>query len=502
LLARVHQDRILTSSCLLSEPTEDQQNPDHQAHLKVRPENSKKLERASTRFISTCFSCPMNSLDLTVSMAATSQPFVSVLGALKPTKAPVDSCGSDDILPRRLPLVGFLRHAPQQAEGEHSSQELHWCSHKEMNASGALVGSASKVEMTNDSKLDHFLELPRESPYVGYCRHSLPSPMLNFSSKTPASIPTELDLAELDVAEESSEIASCGAQLINGDVLRNLPMEVLALILSGVVEASNMNELLFAAHGFADILKYEEVWRDRSVRLEPEMITWIAPRLEGWLQAWRSASKILVPRSSQLVAEITRQAPALKVEVCWHFNSQLKGEGIEVCNHGRSVRRIADEELVALGDAPLPVADGQAPYFEIRLDERGECIGDGVNDFGLGVTACDPTGLFEIGEVADEVPNSWVVDFTQYSIMLSVNNSEAAKGSGSLSSKNLQEGDRVGIRLTRDGSVEVFHNGVLREHLRPAPRDRVPSGVDLFPVLDLYGKSVQISRTVAEEPVP
>jgi len=452
-------------------------------------------------------------------MAAASQSFVSVLGPLKPTKAPVDSCGSDNILPRSLPLVGFLRHAPQQAEGERSSQALRWCSHKltsgrgqpdfpckEMNSSDVVTGSASKVEIADDCKLDRFPELPRESPYVGYYRHSLPSPMLNFSSNTPVQMLTQLDLAELDLAEldladESSEL-SCGAPPVKGDVLRNFPMEVLSLILAGSVEVSNMNMLLFAAHGFADVLKSEEVWRGRSVRLEPEVITYIAPRLGEWLQAWRSATKILVPRSSQLVAEIARHAPNLKVEVCWHFNSQLKGDGIEVCNHGRSVRRVADEELVALGDAPLPVADEQAPYFEVRLDERGECVGDGINDFGLGVTACDPTGLFEIGEVADEVPSSWVVDFTQSFVLLSVNNSEAAKGSGYLSSKSLQEGDRVGIRLALDGSVEVFHNGILCEHLRPAPKDRVPSGVDLFPVLDLYGKSVQISRTAAEEPFP
>lgn len=40
-------------------------------------------------------------------------------------------------------------------------------------------------------------------------------------------------------------------------------------------------------------------------------------------------------------------------------------------------------------------------------------IGDQINDFGFGVTASDPEELDELGAVADEVPRSWVVDFTQ-----------------------------------------------------------------------------------------
>jgi len=208
-----------------------------------------------------------------------------------------------------------------------------------------------------------------------------------------------------------------------------------------------------------------------------------------------------VPRSSQLLAEVALRAPELPIEVAWRFDRHLKGDGVEVLLSGLAARRISDEELVVLGDAPLPCGPGRQPYLEVRLDERSEqgaADGDGLNDFGLGVTACDPEELREIGSVADEVPKSWVVDFTQSSVVLSVNNHNAAKGRG-VSAAELRQGDRVGLRVMPD-AIEVFVNGALRERLKPCPEERVPEGVSLFPVLDLYGLSTQISRTDADGP--
>jgi len=102
--------------------------------------------------------------------------------------------------------------------------------------------------------------------------------------------------------------------------------------------------------------------------------------------------------------------------------------------------------------------------------------------------------------VADEVPRSWVVDFTAASVVLSVNNQEAAKGR-CVTADDLREGDRVGLRLM-PGLVEVYINGILREQLAPLPEDCVPIASGLFPVIDLYGRTVQVSRTDAEEPLP
>merc|ERR1719235_820835 len=105
----------------------------------------------------------------------------------------------------------------------------------------------------------------------------------------------------------------------------------------------------------------------------------------------------------------------------------------------------------------------------------------------------------EIGAVACEVPSSWVVDFSLSSVTLTVNNIEVAK-SRKVFAGDLGEGDRVGLRVTEGGSIEIFFNGKFRDCLVPPPACCVSSNVELFPVLDLYGCTAQLSRTLAEMP--
>jgi hypothetical protein len=283
--------------------------------------------------------------------------------------------------------------------------------------------------------------------------------------------------------------------------LGQLPEEVWILVLSLQIEVARIGTIANIARGFLALLKSESVWANRPVRLLPSLVPQLAPMLSAWLPAWRHASKLIIPRSKQLISELARRAPDLPTEVAWRFDAHLHGEGVEVTNHGRSVRRIegAEEELVALGDAPLPKT--RPPFLEVMLDDRSAEVQsyDMVNDFGIGFTACSPSTIDELGAVADEVPNSWVVDFTQSSVLLSVNNSEAAKGKN-VNAAMLSDGDRVALRVTEAGSIEVFINGQLHEHLVPSGDRQVPQGLDLFPVLDLYGCTVQLSRTDAEEP--
>lgn len=237
------------------------------------------------------------------------------------------------------------------------------------------------------------------------------------------------------------------------------------------------------------------------ITLPPSCLSGFAPQLDRWLAAWTLAKKVVLPGSKQLLTQISQRAPNLNIEVAWRFDKHLKGLGVEVICHGRSVRKIGEEELVVLGDAPLPCAADRLPYLEVRLDEMGEALEDNPNDFGFGVTASNPSDICDLGEVADEVPMSWVVDFTQSMVCLSVNNREAARGRR-LCASDLKKGSRVGLLLKQDG-VEVYIDGLLRETLTPKhPEERIPQGIGLYPVLDLYGRTIQISRTNAEEPVP
>lgn len=407
-------------------------------------------------------------------------------------------------LPRDLALVGFLRHAPKQVlSGQFDRlRKRHTALAQEDMPCEDESESKAAWEKSSPSLL-----LPRASPYVGFQRHAPPSPSLSFAAaitriQSPVLLLTKASISECDEDFSSFSLESpmnepaTGAQSWPG----SLPEEVWAKILGAVIEVPSLCRIACIARGFPEMVASPSVWSKRPVRVSPAVVAQLAPQLGRWLMVWEGATKLILPRSSQLLAEVARRAPVMPVEIAWRFDQHLKGDGVEVLKNGLMVKRIAEEELVVLGDAALVVAPGRAPYLEVCLDVRGENVGDGLNDFGFGVTASDPEELRELGAVADEVPCSWVVDFTQCSVVLSVNNHEATKGRH-VTSKDLRQGDRVGLRLTRE-AVEVYINGALRECLVPPLEERVPMGICLFPVVDLYGCTVQISRTDAEEPLP
>lgn len=323
-------------------------------------------------------------------------------------------------------------------------------------------------------------------------RHAPPSPLLSFkvpasSSSSSVVLSQEPSIMEMDELELQEETQLPG----------RLPEELWLRILSDIIDVPTLARLAPIAARFADLVRVGEVWRDREVRIiSPKYLEKLAPKLSAWLPAWRSASRLVVPKSQQLLAEIARLAPELRVDVAWRFNNHQRGAGVDIVDFGMTARRVANKELVVLGDAPLLCGLG-GQYLEVCLDERGEDLPedeDGLNDFGLGVTACDPDEIDELGAVAVEVPRSWVVDFTKTGVALSVNDELAAKGSD-LTADELRQGDHVGLRITPGGCVEVFINGRMRQLLSPAEAQRVPQAARLFPVLDLCGPSVQISRT-------
>lgn len=432
---------------------------------------------------------------------------------------------------RSSPLIGFLRHSPPQATLKHFDKLCKW-------RSPVDAGNGRDFEEGSQELKGQVLRLPIGSPYVGSRRHAPPSPLLNFGfrqkcrpPRLPASFELpfeslELPCSALEVDDPSGfvlddspassshnalaltslpRLAEAGSHQQSDEALGELPEEAWALALSyGIDSLTRIGTMACVARGFPALLKSEMVWLDRPVTIPPNILTGLAPQLGSWLPAWRCASKIVVPRSQQLILELSEHLPGVPLEVAWRFDQKLKGRGIEVVNNGSAVRRMenADEEFVVLGDAPLMQTVGSlvAPYIEVTLDDRSAASMDGgVNDFGIGVTAQPPSGMDELGSVADEVPLSWVVDFTKNMVALSVNNREAAKGRA-ICGDVLREGDRVGLLVTNAGALEIYLNGILREHLVPSSGDCVPKGVDLFPVLDLYGCTKQLSRTDADRP--
>jgi len=338
------------------------------------------------------------------------------------------------------------------------------------------------------------IKLLRESPYVGFCRHAPPSPIVYFARKNSA----DDSLPSFDLLPEEDEDAEVS------DVLPGaLAEDVWGNIFNYVTDVAAIPALSRVDRAFQGIMRHSATWHGRAVVVPIGALPRLAPLLDHWLSAWTSASKLVIPRSKQLLQEVTDRAPNLKVEVAWRFDRHSKGEGVEVLRDGATVRRTDVEEVVVLGDAPLVVEEDRPAYMEVLLDELDAVpSGDGLNDFGIGITACAPEEIEELGCVADEVPCSWIVDFANNSVCLSVNNNLETKGTG-IGAEKLVSGDRVGVLVTPGGdAIQVFVNGVLCETLKVPAAQHLPKGRPLFPVLDLYGRAVQVSCTRAERPQP
>jgi len=361
-------------------------------------------------------------------------------------------------------------------------------------------------EVSKQQHADKTEILPKGSPYVGFKRHAPPSPVLRFTALSDfppfGAVFSALGGDEPDGECESDievDIEQDGSEAISDQ----FPSELWASIFTFTAEVESICTLSSIARGFPKVVTSPAVWRGRRLHLSPQVLDGFAPVMDAWLTAWSDVTKLLVPNSGQLLEQVQARAPSMNVEVAWRFNAKYCAVGVEVINRGATVQKVDEEELVVLGDAPLNSSQDHLPYMEVRIDRRiaqEEADNDQLNDMGIGFTMCKPKDLRELGSVADEIPCSWVVDFAQSFVLLSVNNVEAAR-SRSISAASLAQGDRLGLRLN-GGAIEVFINGILRESFLLPPRDRVPKGAQLHPVFDLFGLTEQLSVTGAEAPVP
>lgn len=395
------------------------------------------------------------------------------------------------LLPRGSPFVGCLRHAPKQALAGQLGRLLR--RRAEAALQEQVLPEQCEADSCQSASAESSEKLPPSSPYVGFQRHAPPSsPVLCFTGigRGQPLLPPPLQLPGAIDEELDAFPALPGS----------LPEEVWTSVAALAVEVPTLAAFSRVSHSFSKVAASEAVWRGKVVSIAPCCVTGLAPQLVRWLQAWRACKKLVLPRSEQLLRQVQKRAPQLEVEVSWRFDQYLKGNGVEVVREGKSVRRVAEEELVVLGDAPLCRGKDRCPYLEVTLDKYGEGTGDNINDFGFGVTACAPEDIRELGAVADEVPCSWVVDFTQSMVCLSINNREAGATGKHLSALDLKQGVRIGL-LVKPKEFEVYLDGVLRDVLPvKVAEERVPPEAGLYPVLDLYGRAIEVSKSDAEGP--
>jgi len=268
------------------------------------------------------------------------------------------------------------------------------------------------------------------------------------------------------------------------------------LVLPWAIELASVGMISSVCSMFKNLIHSNVVWAERIVELPaflPDRFV-----LSTWLRYWRDVEKLVVPHSSPLHTSLMQLGTTLPVEVSWCFDARLAGQGVDVIGNGSSVRRIGHEGLVAIGYA-LPPTN----FFEVRLDHRTSLDSerDNLNDFGIGVTTSSSDGLRAgVGDmnVADEVPNSWVVNFTRSGVVLSVDN-ETVLRSESITAQDLGEGRCVGI-LVEGSCFHVFVDRELRLTLNLPANMSINESIALLPIVDLYGPSIQISRTDLRRP--
>merc|ERR1740138_243471 len=114
--------------------------------------------------------------------------------------------------------------------------------------------------------------------------------------------------------------------------------DIWANILSYLADLRTLPRLASIGRIFPERVKSKTTWHGLAMRICPKTLPSFAPHLDKWLPALRSASKLLVPRSQQLLAKLSESLPAGNIEVFWRFHRYFKGSGIKGINSGLTVQ--------------------------------------------------------------------------------------------------------------------------------------------------------------------
>lgn len=447
-------------------------------------------------------------------------------------------CASPQVLPKSSPYVGHYRHAPPSPVPSELAERLQ-----------KLLSRNRKTQDTKDAPRPLAL-LPKSSPFVGTQRHAPQSPTGAMSPITlePVAFPTDgaffdnddgplglffLDdsMMDPDDVEDEDEtfclrpilddheeefmlepfptlgLKKKSAPILNtmknstmkkksaicGDTY--LPHTTLCQVLNNVATAKMLGSLICVSHTFEEAVRSPQTWQGLVISLPPEILNYSAT-IEKQVAMWSEAKKIVIPRCSSLFLELSHTCPEVLVENAWRFDQRLKGSGVTVKNYGKTACRTDSDKVVVLGDAPV-----RKRYFEIILDERDDDMGwENPNDFGLGVTSSQRKAREQMKsvEVAGEIPHSWVVDFSKSSIFLVINNEQAAQYD-LFGAQDIRKGDRVGL-LLEPHWIRVYVNGIQEASLKVPDHAPIEEGI-LYPVFDLYGRTKQMTYTMASGPV-
>eukprot|EP00746_Dinoflagellata_sp_MGD_P015923 gnl/MRDRNA2_/MRDRNA2_135622_c0_seq1.p1 gnl/MRDRNA2_/MRDRNA2_135622_c0~~gnl/MRDRNA2_/MRDRNA2_135622_c0_seq1.p1 ORF type:complete len:476 (+),score=85.62 gnl/MRDRNA2_/MRDRNA2_135622_c0_seq1:83-1510(+) len=406
-------------------------------------------------------------------------------------------------LPRDSPFIGTHRHAPPSPRSNISPPSPLSLGPAALPLDAALPQNDAALGLffLDESMLD-----TQDEEEVCFCLRPLcaeidqeeqeympskPFPSLFLQSSPPRSKDICCDD---DASHLQANTSFLKAQQATVSIDKYLPHATLCHTLNNIMTTSNFGSICLVSHSFADVAKSVLTWHRLPVSLPPSADMYredIAKQCSMWVQA----KKIEMPRCSDLYAELLDVCPDVPLEILWRFNRRLSGSGIAVKNHGQTVCKTGENKVVMLADAPV-----QKSYFEVILDEIDHDVSwENPNDFGLGVTSSLVTARKQMHcyDVADEVPNSWVVDFSRSSVFLVINNEQVAHYEF-YGSVNLVKGDRVGLML-EPHAISVYVNDIQEVCLK-VPESAPVQGI-LYPIFDLHGRTKQMTRSHVVHPL-
>jgi len=184
---------------------------------------------------------------------------------------------------------------------------------------------------------------------------------------------------------------------------------------------------------------------------------------------------------SQLVVDERRQLSG--------FASHLLSSSVVLSTKGVLARRHDPSSGglcgVVFSDVPIPQFT-QGFYFEVRIEEV--CHGN-MDGLTLGVTPLLPKPAQLPFAVAEQVPLSWSLGYDGAAHI----HGQEGMVDIDWNPAGLSVGDRVGLLVRQDGSLQILENGVVACTVATS----VPTDAPLYAVVDLLGNTVAASLTVS-----
>lgn len=175
-----------------------------------------------------------------------------------------------------------------------------------------------------------------------------------------------------------------------------------------------------------------------------------------------------------------------------HFGFNTCSEDVRVADNGKSATKRDPNRHYAYGVVYSATPLNGMAEFEITISSYGSRSGWSGN-VKLGVARFKAGSDIKVPRYSPEAPDHCVWSGSKLYNRLN-QNGERERGYGKIDLDTLREGDRIGLRLSRDGDLMFFVNG---QSQGLAAQGIYEKGYDVYAVVDIYGSCTATTITRA-----